>query len=168
MSRTDSKGQLSLFEDTSDTDLVDNSIEESVDERNQRIHPTRTSDPRTLEASSTGDGGGTGQSESASAGDLRGPGIDGESPVRVEGGSEDGLSAGVGDRDPGVGLSSGRGRSAPSIVRSSDPGPAPTLARDLRITSAHGIGEGSLRQKAQANLAAIRILKILEADNRAG
>ena len=52
------------------------------------------------------------------------------------------------------------------VVRSSDPRPAPTLARDLRITSAHGIGEGSLKQKAQANLAAIRTLKTIEAENR--
>ncbi|MGH9666912.1 MAG: hypothetical protein ACRD9L_21015, partial [Bryobacteraceae bacterium] len=39
-------------------------------------------------------------------------------------------------------------------------------ARDLRITSAHGIGEGGLKQKAQANLAAIRALKTIEAENR--
>ena len=52
------------------------------------------------------------------------------------------------------------------VVRSSDPRPAPTLARDLRITSAHGIGEGGLKQKAQANLAAIRTLKTIEAENR--
>src|ERR1019366_7039231 len=37
----------------------------------------------------------------------------------------------------------------------------------LRITSAHGIGEGSLRQKANANLAAIRTLKTIEAEDRA-
>ena len=52
------------------------------------------------------------------------------------------------------------------VVRSSDPRPAPTLAHDLRITPAHGIGEGSLKQKAHANLAAIRTLKTIEAENR--
>ena len=104
--------------------------------------------------------------ESASAGDLRGPGVDGEPAIRFDGGSEDGLPTGVGDRDEGMGVSPGRGGSAPVVVRSSDPRSAPTLARDLRITTAHGIGEGSLKQKAQANLAAIRTLKTIEAENR--
>jgi hypothetical protein len=65
-----------------------------------------------------------------------------------------------------MGVPPGRGRPAPAIVRSSDPRSAPTLARDLRITNVHGIGEGSLKQKAQANLAAIRTLKNIEAENR--
>ncbi len=39
-------------------------------------------------------------------------------------------------------------------------------SRDFRITAAHRIGEGSLREKAVANLAAIRTLKKLEAENR--
>ena len=106
------------------------------------------------------------QGESASAGGLRSSGADGGPALRVDGGSEDGLPIRVGDRDEGMGVSPGRGRSAPAIVRSSDPRPAPTLARDLRITSAHAIGEGSLKQKAQANLAAIRTLKTIEAENR--
>ena len=106
------------------------------------------------------------QRESASAGDLRSTGVDGEPAIRVDGGSEDGLPIRVGDRDEGMGVPPGRGGSAPVVVRSSDPRPAPTLARDLRITSAHGIGEGSLKQKAQANLAAIRTLKTIEAENR--
>src|ERR1017187_7948501 len=38
--------------------------------------------------------------------------------------------------------------------------------RDFRITAANGIGEGSLREKAFANLAAIRTLKQIEADDR--
>jgi N-6 DNA Methylase len=41
------------------------------------------------------------------------------------------------------------------------------LSRDFRITSAHRIGEGSLREKAIANLAAIRTLKQVEAEDRA-
>jgi hypothetical protein len=66
-----------------------------------------------------------------------------------------------------VGVSSGRGGPAGTVVRSGDAGPESTLANDLRITPTHGIGEGSLKQKAQANLAAIRTLKAIEAENRA-
>ncbi len=108
----------------------------------------------------------TGQGKSASASGLRSAGIDGGSPIRVDGGSEDGLPIRVGNRDEGMGIPPGRGRPAPVVVRSSDARPAPTLARDLRITPAHGIGEGGLKQKAHANLAAIRTLKTIEAENR--
>jgi N12 class adenine-specific DNA methylase len=66
-----------------------------------------------------------------------------------------------------VGVSPGRGGPAGAVVRSVDAGPESTLANDLRITPAHGVGEGSLKQKAQANLAAIRTLKTIEAENRA-
>ena len=43
----------------------------------------------------------------------------------------------------------------------------PKPSRDLRITSAHRIGQGSLQEKARDNLAAIRLLKTLEAEDRA-
>jgi adenine-specific DNA methylase len=46
------------------------------------------------------------------------------------------------------------------------PGPEPAPGRDFRIKDAHGIGEGSLREKALANLQAIRTLKQIEAENR--
>ena len=73
---------------------------------------------------------------------------------------------GLGVGDEGVGVSSGRGGSAPAIVRSGDARPQPTLARDFRISDADGIGRGSLREKAQANLAAIRTLKRIESEDR--
>lgn len=38
-------------------------------------------------------------------------------------------------------------------------------SRDFRITAAHRIGEGSLREKALANIEAVRTLKRLEAEN---
>jgi hypothetical protein len=44
--------------------------------------------------------------------------------------------------------------------------PLTAPSRDFRITQAHRIGEGSLREKALANLAAIRTLKQIEADDR--
>ena len=99
-------------------------------------------------------------------GDLRSAGVNGQPAVRADGGPENGLPPGVGNRDEGMGVSPGRGGSAPVVVRSGDPRSTPAVARDLRITSAHGIGEGGLKQKAQANLAAIRTLKTIEAENR--
>jgi hypothetical protein len=158
--------QLSLFSDATEAELGDNLIEESIDARNGYAHTTWAPDPGTLAPPSTEDGRETGARESASSGDLRSPGINGESAIRVNGGSEDGLPANVGDRDEGMGVPPGGGRPASTIVRSSEPRPAPTLTRDLRITGAHGIGEGSLKQKAQANLAAIRTLKAIETEDR--
>jgi hypothetical protein len=158
--------QLSLFSEFADAELGDNLIGESIDDRNDYTHTTGTQDPGTLETPSPDDGRELGERESASTGGFRSTGVDGEPAIRVDGGSEDGLPIRVGDRDEGMGVPPGRGRPAPAIVRPSDPRPAPTLARDLRITNAHAIGEGGLKQKAQANLAAIRTLKTIEAENR--
>src|SRR5579863_8654929 len=134
--------QLSLFAETTDAELVDNLIEESIDARNDDTHTSWTRDPRTLEKPSADDGRKPDQRESASTGGFRGTGVDWGSTVRIDGGSEDGLPVRVGDRDEGMGISPGRGEPAQLIVRSSDPRPAPILARDLRITANHGIGEG--------------------------
>jgi hypothetical protein len=51
------------------------------------------------------------------------------------------------------------------LAADADNSPA-TCSRDFRITSAHRIGEGSLREKARTNLEAIRTLKQLEAEDR--
>src|SRR6185312_10924801 len=72
----------------------------------------------------------------------------------------------LGTGDERVGVSSGRGGSAPIVVRSGDSRPQTTLARDFRITDADEVGRGSLREKAQANLAAIRTLKRIEGEDR--
>lgn len=49
-----------------------------------------------------------------------------------------------------------------------EPDPEPELAssRDFRITDAHGVGRSGLKEKARDNCAAIRALKIIEADGR--
>jgi N12 class adenine-specific DNA methylase len=65
-----------------------------------------------------------------------------------------------------MGLPSDRGGSTPLVVRSSEPQPAPTLARDFRITTAQEIGSGGPKEKVAANIAAIRTLKNLETENR--
>src|ERR1035441_5237589 len=100
--------QLSLFSDVADADLGDNLTEESTDARNGRTHTTWTPDPGTLETPPADDGREPGARESAPAGDLRSPGADGEPTIRVDGGSEDGLPAGVGDGDEGMGVPPGR------------------------------------------------------------
>src|SRR5208283_5385039 len=158
--------QLSLFSELTDAELGDHLIGEPIDDRIDHTHTTGTQDPGTLEPPSSDDGRDVEQGESAPSGGLRSTGVDGEPAIRVDGGSEDGLPVRVGDRDEGMGVSPGRGRPAPTVVRSGDARPAPTLARDLRITPAHGVGVGSLKQKAQANLAAIRALKTIETGNR--
>src|ERR1700733_5924999 len=160
--------QLSLFSEATEAAQLnpDNVILESIDGRNKRHDATGIQNPGTLEALSPNDGAGIREGESPAAGGLRSAGTDGESPLRTNGRTEDGLSAGLGDRDEGVGVPSGRGRSTPAIIRSGDPRPAPTLARDFRLTSAHGIGAGGLKEKAHANLAAIRTLKSIDAANR--
>jgi N12 class adenine-specific DNA methylase len=165
-SQSTTNNQLSLFSEVTDAELGDNLIEESIDDRNDYTHIAGTKDPGTLETPSPDDGREPGKGESASASGFRSTGVNGEPAVRVDGGSEGGLPIRVGDRDEGMGVPPGRGGSAPVVIRSSDPRPAPTLARDLRITPAHGIGEGGLKQKAQSNLAAIRTLKNIEAGNR--
>ncbi|HLG63102.1 MAG TPA: DEAD/DEAH box helicase family protein [Ktedonosporobacter sp.] len=47
-----------------------------------------------------------------------------------------------------------------------EPEPEPRPSRDFRITPEHGVGAGGLHEKAHANIAAIRLLKELEAENR--
>src|SRR6266487_3560869 len=47
-----------------------------------------------------------------------------------------------------------------------EPEPEVTTSRDFRITEEHGVGTGGLHEKATANIAAIRLLKTLEAENR--
>ncbi len=47
-----------------------------------------------------------------------------------------------------------------------EPEPETRVSRDFRITEAHGVGTGGLHEKANANIAAIRLLKTIEAENR--
>ena len=54
----------------------------------------------------------------------------------------------------------------PSAERVLDIEPEERPSRDFRITGAHGIGQGGLHEKARDNIAAIRVLKTIEAENR--
>src|SRR5579863_8526125 len=114
-------GQLSLFSETPDVEILGNLETESRDDRNELTDATRASDPRTLEESSAGNGAEVDSGEPTPAGGLRGTGVDGEPALRFDGGSEDGLPTGLGDRDEGMGISSGRGGSTPAVVRSGEP-----------------------------------------------
>ena len=58
------------------------------------------------------------------------------------------------------------GPGPPAIILGGEVDEPPPPSRDFRITPEHRIGEGSLREKAFANLAAIRTLKGLERENR--
>src|SRR6266571_3707414 len=51
-------------------------------------------------------------------------------------------------------------------VRLDEPEPGIQPSRDFRITEAHGVGAGGLHEKANANIAAIRLVKTLEEANR--
>jgi hypothetical protein len=51
-------------------------------------------------------------------------------------------------------------------VRLDERVPERQLSRDFRITEAHGVGTGGLHEKARANIAAIRLLKTLDAHER--
>src|SRR6202044_2504777 len=79
-----SGSQLSLFSEMTTAELGDNSIEESIDVRNDDTHTTGIQDPGTLEPPSADDGRATGQSQSASASGLRSSGVDGEPALRVD------------------------------------------------------------------------------------
>ena len=74
---------------------------------------------------------------------------------------------GLGEKDgipPGVGAGDKRDPSPGRVILDIEPEDKPS--RDFRITDAHRIGEGGLHEKARDNVAAIRLLKILEAANR--
>jgi N12 class adenine-specific DNA methylase len=72
---------------------------------------------------------------------------------------EDELPGGVGDDDT-PDIAAGR------RVIFVEPEPERQPSRDFRITDAHGVGTGGLHEKAKANIAAIRLLKTLEAEDR--
>src|ERR1700722_14582592 len=113
--------QLSLFSEPTASEIDDNLVEESIDDRNDDTLATWLSDPGALETSQADDGREPGEGPSAPAGGFRGSGVDGEPALRVDGGSEDGLPGGVGDRDEGVGVPSGRAKPAPIVLRSGGP-----------------------------------------------
>ncbi len=82
------------------------------------------------------------------------------SDVRADGSEENGLPESLGDGGRAIPAAGGR------RVILDEPEPEPEASRDFRITEAHGVGAGGLHEKARANIAAIRLLKTLEEEDR--
>src|SRR6266571_2575041 len=101
-----------------------------------------------------------------SAGTPEGFGIDWGRPavqrsdVQTGYSAEDGLAGSLVESGRAL-ASAGRRR-----VILDEPEPETQPSRDFRITEAHGVGAGGLHEKANANIAAIRLVKTLEEANR--
>src|SRR6266571_1150212 len=81
--------------------------------------------------------------------------------VRPGSSAGNGLHGGLGDRGIHLSRAGGSGRGRPV-----EPEPARRPARNFRITEEHEVGTGGLHEKARANIAAIRLLKTLEQEQR--
>ena len=152
---------------------------ESPDEDSEREAATNTpevidgqqesvgaEDPRPLDDASPEDGQGLSEEQPFRADAPRDAGEDRGSVVRTADGGEDGLPNSLGDSDQGMGIPADRGPPASTVVDEFDYGPEQQRSRDFRIVDAHRIGQGSLREKANENIAAIRTLKQVEAERR--
>ena len=161
--------QLALFVD----DLVESAAEETTEREHDGADGARRGDPETLAGALPADGERPDETGPAGSGSVGGTGDDGRFAVRAGLGEEDGLPGGVGTGNAGVGAgatggSSGAGK--PSVLRAIaiaevQPEEAPP-SRDFRITEAHRIGQGGLSQKARDNIAAIRMLRLVEDESR--
>jgi len=176
--------QLALFTD----DPVESAqlTAEAASDGNNGTNGARRGDPQTLAGELPADGAGPGAEGPAGAGGVRSAGDGGRPAVRTGVGQEDGLPGGVGTGDAGLGpaeeIERGGGRergppaALPSPVRDNEirevelsdlapqaPAPPP---RDFRITEAHRIGQGGLKEKARDNIAAIRTLRLVEDESR--
>jgi adenine-specific DNA methylase len=144
--KPDYTNQLDLFSEASIGSNATVVATENLDAQK----PFGEGDPDSLANPPPGTGQGADSHENTEAESSGGRGTGGGSPARVPLDSENGIRGGVGPDDAG-------------IVADIEPEPQPS--RDFRITDANRIGQGSLREKARDNVAAIRTLKRLEADN---
>ena len=113
-------------------------------------------DPRALAEPPPADGEGVGAEQRSPSDAATGGGTGNGLASRFGSGAEAAISPSLGDGDAGVLVAGG--------IADIEPEERPS--RDFRITSEHRIGKGSLHEKAIHNIAAIRILKSVEADNR--
>src|ERR1035437_5409739 len=175
--------QLALFTD----DPVESTASapaEDAHEGNEGTDSARRGDPEALAGALPANGAGSGKGESPGAGGVRDAGEDGRPAVRTGVGEEDGLSRGVGTGGAGVGATAERGPSVGNQtalrdievreveareIQISDIEPEPATRpppRDFRITGAHRIGQGGLKEKARDNIAAILTLRLVEDEGR--
>ncbi len=165
----DYTNQLDLFanigSDSPEQSVADQTVTKEVvaDAQKESIG---TEDPKSLDQAPAPDGEGTAQEQPVTADTSRDRGADRGPPIRTVVSSEDGISQGLGDSDAGMGVPADRGPPAATVVHDIEPVPETIPSRDFRINEAHRIGQGSLREKAGDNIAAIRTLKQIEADNR--
>jgi hypothetical protein len=157
----DQYNQLSLFTDV----LVPSAIEQAG-VGDDRTDTARREDSQSLAGGLSANGERTGDEESPGGGADRGAGTDGRPSLRAGFSAKAGLSGGVGAGGEGVGVAPEREPRSAILAEEVGPEPEPAPARDFRINSAHGIGEGILREKALANLQATRTLKLTEAETR--
>ncbi|MGO9640696.1 MAG: hypothetical protein ACLP1Y_05265, partial [Candidatus Acidiferrales bacterium] len=157
--------QLALFADHA----VESTAEEAAEVADERKNSGRRDDPEALAGELPADGAGSGEGKSPGAGGVRGAGEDGRPAIRDAVGAQDELSGRVGVGGAGVGTVAERGPPAGSLFIDIEPEPAPTPpSRDFRITEAHRIGQGGLKEKARDNIAAIRTLRLIEDESREG
>ena len=158
----DYTNQLDLFSDapidTQDTPaLVVNAPARVSGESHARPRPPEQLDFGSLEPLPPEDAGvaaprePAGDSTGGHGGAVRGP------TLRAGVGEEDAIPSGLGTAGGGV-------PAAGRVVLDIEPEPKPS--RDFRIIAAHRIGQGGPHEKARDNIAAIRLLKSLEAENR--
>jgi len=184
--------QLALFTD----DPVESAAEQTAevaDEGHDGEDGARGSDPEALAGALPADGAGPGKTEPSGPGGVRHPDPDGRPAVRAGVGEENGLSGGVGAGAGGVGAA-GQGEpdsgqrpvrhgeireaevpkievSEPQFTELQHGDIEPETAarpppRDFRISEAHRIGQGGLKEKARDNIAAIRTLRLVEDEGR--
>jgi N12 class adenine-specific DNA methylase len=168
--------QLALFTDS----LVESTAKQSAEvasEGSEGKNSAWRSDPEALAGELPAAGAGSREAEAPATGGVRGAGEGGRSAVRTRVGEKDALSGGVGSGDAGVGPAAERvaERGPPpdsqSVIREGEvrdiePEPAPP-SHDFRITEAHRIGQGGLKEKTRDNIAAIRTLRQVEDESRA-
>ena len=162
--------QLGLFTD----DPVETTAGEATEVADEGKDSARRGDPDALAGELAADGAGPGGAKSPGPDGVRGAGEDGRPAVRDGVSAQDELSRGMGAGDAGVGAATERGRpfDSPSPirdieVRDIEPEASPASPpRDFRITEAHRIGQGGLKEKARDNVAAIRTLKLIEGESR--
>jgi len=165
----DFTNQLDLFADIGSDASVEGAPERVITKEPEAANgqePIRADDSASLARTPATDGRGTAPEQPIGPGSLRDTGADRGSAVRTDVGAEDGIPGGLGDSDAGMGIPADRGPPAAIIVRDQEPEAEKRPSRDFRITGAHRIGQGSLREKANDNLTAIRTLKQVESENR--
>lgn len=154
----DDFNQLSLFPDAVSSPPLKNITEIY----NDRTDSARRSDPGALAREQPANGQGTGEQKTPLPDSPAGPGPGGGPDLRAGIGSEDGLPDGLGTGAAGLDTAALE-TPAPPLP---DIEPALPPSRDFRITAAHRIGQGGLKEKARDNITAIRTLKTVESENR--